>query len=962
MWDMWVERNSVRTTLKKVYSLTFWFCVGVITQSMILAEEMPMQKKTNKEVPELDLENQISKNKTFPSASTSVSSADSLQKSFQQEQILAKHDDKKIVVEKSGVKGEEEKKNIYLNFENTSLANFVNYMAEMKKLNLIPDKALNDAKVSLTIREPLDVQGAWNIFLTVLEMAGFSIVKVGDIFKVIPKDQKLTQPLPSYINVPVDTLPDSDLTIRYVFFLQNLSVDSVGDLLESMLSDRHQMIRQSEVNGFIITDKAYNIKSAIRLIQELDRTGQIEAVIVMKLNRTNATDVKELLSSLIQENEGNPLARLLGKGKVGTTKYFPTGTRIFAEERTNSLILMGHPDSIKKIENFIVNQVDTELKSAESPLHIYELQYTDAQQIATVLREVMEAPSNGPGEQAAKFGAIRGGVKYFKKMGIQIDKEGNRLIISSTDKDDWKMLKKTIRDLDKPQPQVAVETLFVSISADNDKELGGMLRNKKHGQIGKNIDFQSPAIGGAPSLQSTDDNPPVPVSLIGNLLNQLVSKQGATLLSFGKAKNIWAVLQAFKKQKNVSIISQPFITVANKTAAVITIGEDIQVLQQEGNGLKGYTTVSANTTVELEPQINLDGIIRMRIDVNIAEFLNPTTGDKEDKKIKTNVTMADGQVLVLGGFIKTKVEETKIKTPLLGDIPIFGWLFKRHSRNISKSYIFIFMSPTIIKPRQRPGMGLYTKMKLHQVTNQIEEGILTAKSRDPIFNWFFDPTKENYSHKTIDFANARYQPTTVDIKNDIYYRADIEEKKQKYLSKDQEDMDVKKNSESEKEKQNTKEEKPVFAKLKHDPDLEKEAQEIYTSKAVETKTSIPTILKQLPVKPILHPLKKEEKYFGSDNELDIQRKKLKETIAKSSFAYKKEVSESLPMTKKEELKKLISVDQVSTEQKKKQLKDLLAKQPIMTSQEPLNLNLERRKSLKTFLSGYPTNRMQSERE
>jgi len=91
----------------------------------------------------------------------------------------------------------------------------------------------------------------------------------------------------------------------------------------------------------------------------------------------------------------------------------------------------------------------------------------------------------------------------------------------------------------------------------------------------------------------------------------------------------------------------------------------------------------------LEPQINLDGIIRMRIDVNIAEFLNPTTGDKEDKKIKTNVTMADGQVLVLGGFIKTKVEETKIKTPLLGDIPIFGWLFKRHSRNIS-SRIFLF--------------------------------------------------------------------------------------------------------------------------------------------------------------------------------------------------------------------------------------------------------------------------------
>jgi hypothetical protein len=84
----------------------------------------------------------------------------------------------------------------------------------------------------------------------------------------------------------------------------------------------------------------------------------------------------------------------------------------------------------------------------------------------------------------------------------------------------------------------------------------------------------------------------------------------------------------------------------------------------------------------------------------------------------------------------------------------------------------MFMCPTIIKPRQQPGMGLYTKMKLHEVTDSVEETIQTKKLPDPIHNWFFNAEKENYSHKVIDFANARYQPTTVDIQNDPYYRTE----------------------------------------------------------------------------------------------------------------------------------------------------------------------------------------------
>lgn len=446
---------------------------------------------------------------------------------------------------------EKPEKDIYLNFENAELRNFVDYIAKLKKINLIPDKALTGVKISLTIREPLTIEGAWNIFLTILEMSGFSIIEEPDVYKIVTKDKKLTEPLPTYINVPEDTLPNSDINIRYLKFLQNIGVNEVTPLLISMLSTPNSVIAQPEVNGLIITDKSLNIKSAMKVINELDKTGLQESVSILHLKKVNAGDVKALFDNLIKPKEQgvNTLARLLGKQAESTIEYFSPTTRIIAEERTNSLILLGNQKSIKKIEDFIINHIDTELKGTESPLHVYELQYTDATQIKEILQEITAPPESVIGQQAAKFGAVRGGVKYFRPMSFQVDKDGNRLIVSSIDKQDWKMLKRTIKDLDKPQPQVAVETMFVDVDIEDNKELGGAFHNKKTGQIGKGIDFRGVTFGAAGVSDNND--------LLTNLITAAnTASVGATILSFGTKDKIWAFLEAIKTMENTSIITQ----------------------------------------------------------------------------------------------------------------------------------------------------------------------------------------------------------------------------------------------------------------------------------------------------------------------------------------------------------------------------------------------------------------------
>lgn len=677
----------------------------------------------------------------------------------------------------------DEKKEIYLNFEGAELKSFIEYIADIRKMNIIPDQSIAGNKISLHFRNPVSRSGAWTAFLTILEMANFSIVRVGNMYRVIPKDKKLKQPLPTFIGVDAETLPDSDITIRYVAFLNNIPIQEVRPLLQGMLGQPHGLIDQPNVNGFVITDRSLNIKSAMKVIQELDQTGLQETVYVMNLKRANAFDVKKLFDSLISKPDGgNPLARLLGKQAEKSTEFFAPSTKMIVNERTNSLIMLGTRESLEKVRKFIVEHIDTDLQQAKSPLRIYELQHTYAEEMVNILREVT-SPANiqsSAGQQAAKHGAIRGGTKYFKSMTFQADKEGNRLLVSCTDDHDWKLLQETIRSIDTPQPQVAIQMMIVSVSAKDVKELGGQLRNKTHNMIGKNVDFQTHAINST-VLEVDPDDDNTPISLLGNLLNAITLNRGSTVLSVGKAmageNGLWAIFKALSTKTNATILEQPFLTAANRSSSTIKVGESTYITTQEavgasGSSSSGRTQEHADTTITITPQINAEGIIRLDLDASIQEFVPDTGGtSKQVKDLKTSVTMANGQVLAVGGFVKTKITELGGETPILSKIPIFGWFAKNKKRNIEKEYVFLFLCPTILKPRSTPGIGMYTKMKLHGATKGVEQAIEVRKTNDPIHDWFFNPTGEGYSHKVIDFANARYQPNNVDVRYDPYYRS-----------------------------------------------------------------------------------------------------------------------------------------------------------------------------------------------
>ncbi|MCK4499239.1 hypothetical protein KAU11_01975, partial [Candidatus Babeliales bacterium] len=112
------------------------------------------------------------------------------EKEATKKQVLTPKPSKSDKITKKQDEKDDDASPIYLNFDNADLSNFINYMAELKGINLIPNTETAGVKISLTIREPLNVEEAWNVFQTVLEMGGFSIVQAGEVHKIVPKNTK----------------------------------------------------------------------------------------------------------------------------------------------------------------------------------------------------------------------------------------------------------------------------------------------------------------------------------------------------------------------------------------------------------------------------------------------------------------------------------------------------------------------------------------------------------------------------------------------------------------------------------------------------------------------------------------------------------------------------------------------------------------------------------------------------
>ncbi len=579
-----------------------------------------------------------------------------------------------------------------------------------------------------------------------------------------------------------------------------------------------------QTNSLLISDKANNIKAFMKIIEALDQNEVPEKPEIIQLRYLNADVVANLFNEQLLRTAGDLNQQRLGIRPPNNGTYFKK-VKIVPDARTNRLIVFGRPQAIERVRDFIHKYIDVELESGKSILHVYQLQYLDAKKFAGTLSKIVKSERSGGTEQS-KAGTTTGGTeRFFDQVLIFADQvetvsgeqpggasQGNNNLIIAARNDDYERIKKLIEELDVPQPQVIIEVLIADLSVDELVALGTSVRNPLWMGLPNGVNFQS--------AQATDfltNTVANPTTIQADLLRRAYLStgaisdtcdtqttgngcfsgasfiaqppaQGTTVLSFNDAATgqTWGIAQVLQSLDVTKIISHPHLITTNNQKATIVVNEERFAIDQASGSSGGTTTqtrkwIPASLSVELIPRISSANVVNLNIIVNINQFdSNASTFTNEGpnaassanqttRNVITNANVSSGHVLALGGLTRVDTAIEQLEVPFLAKIPIIGWLFKDRSNAINKNNLTVFISPTIIMPRLRAGVGAYTKNHMQLTKSYTREGMIFDNLRDPITRWFFKTQKDDAERSLDDFIaqDEFIAPTIYDVRKEV---------------------------------------------------------------------------------------------------------------------------------------------------------------------------------------------------
>lgn len=710
------------------------------------------------------------------------------------------------------------------NYKDIPITDIINEFAAKKNINIIlpapqSPQAIT-AKLTYAIAHKITLDQGWKELNKIIELLGYSWIINNNIYtltKISPDIKR--EPLSVYINPHLSLIPDSGMVIQGIFYLSNLKLrddttkTALESILKSMLSSIADIKRDEKTNALILTDKANNIKSAMTVIQELDLEGIPDALEIVPLYYTEAPFVEEIFKSKLLPQQPTPTA-VQG---VKQASYFPQNTKIIALPRTNNIVIMGSVKAIRVVKDFLVKYIDKPLESGESILHIFDLQYLNAEDFADILQSLVSKSNTGQA-QTQTVGIRRdfqdviivaekstltssriktnvaGQITPTEAPGPSqggeapsgqtqgIEQAGNRLLIAAR-KEDWVRIEKIIKDLDKPLPQVAIEVLVVDVTLRDNTILGNQMRNKSgfnDSSPTENLNFQTAMLDNPVLRQPIDtgivdpntgqDITDFPANaLMANLLqpftdsNSTIAQDagvGSVVITFNDNQGTWDILQMLKARANTELIATPYIITTDNRQASLTISQQRLVdgeAVSQGAAIKVQKqNVIASTSIDILPRISEESnSVNLNIIINVNQFL-PENNNRSTRLIQTNANVGNKEALALGGLIRLSDTTEDREVPLLCKIPIIGWFFKRKANNKEKNNLMVFITPTIIYPRnyktQQDNKIFYnefTQTKLCLAEHDIAEGSTLDSLRDPITRWFFKPDPD-YGHRVIE--------------------------------------------------------------------------------------------------------------------------------------------------------------------------------------------------------------------
>lgn len=637
---------------------------------------------------------------------------------------------------------------VHLDIYDEDLEAVVKLIACMTGKNIILADSLKGKKITIYSPTLVTVAEAERAFYTALDANGYTVSRRGQFLKIIPSKDYQSQPdgiIPPGANMPpnLDRMETRIVPLRYV------DAQEITEVLSKLASPNASFIAYSPTNSLIITELSSNLRKLLELIQMLDVEGSEEQVWIYQVLNADAQDIAQKILEIFEDRRGGGGGGAARRPRAASSKSRrskrsePTATavgesdtevsvsKVVADERTNRLIIVATARSYRRIKRLIA-RLDVAIPG-DGQVHIHQLHHAKAEDLANVLSNLSQnAQQRQAGRRPArrsrraskgKDGGGGGGdssaVLFEGEVSITADEDTNTLVITSSLKD-YLSLKNVIEVLDRPRRQVFIEAVVMEVSIRNDRKFGLGFHGALEGPTvaGEGVPL---IIGHRPGELNT-----LNLASAATLQGLAVAAIGPskTIAGLGEIPSFGAILRALATSNDSNILSTPHILTTDNEEAEIVVGQNVPfvsgfvggagALQGLGNnnnlgglgGLGGFfPSVSVQRqdvalTLKITPRINDEDFVTLEVEQVIEEVdsIDPVVGPTTSKRsVKTTVVVKDQNTVVIGGLQRSQQLNSESKVPILGEIPVIGYLFRDTTKTRERRNLLLLLTPHVIE-------------------------------------------------------------------------------------------------------------------------------------------------------------------------------------------------------------------------------------------------------------------------
>ncbi|MEW6593740.1 MAG: type II secretion system secretin GspD [Thermodesulfobacteriota bacterium] len=613
---------------------------------------------------------------------------------------------------------------IGLNFDNADIYEFIQVVGDVLGFDYIVDPQVKGV-VNIRSGKAIGKENLYVVFKKILNINGVDIRREGELYYIYPSKAPSTptvQP-PSAIA----GLKDSSRMIMQLVPVMHLHASEAAKLIQPYLSERGLIHTLEHQNTLIIQDFESKVIDSLSVLARVDVSPL--ATLKVRLVRIEKAPLFQLRDELLE---------IMNAFKVNKKEF--ESLSIVPMERVNSLLLVSKSEFLLDTADSWIRELDAVPSEGRDNIYIYNVRNSVASELATLVNSLISGEDLSGTQGKIDKGATKttkkdaketkssftdankdkdsktsdtaagsktdtteggitaqslsakglAGLRFSGEPMLLSDDTRNVILIRAL-QPDYSRIVKILERLDNLPRQVLIEVMVAEVRLTDSWEFGveWALKNNKL-KIGPTNYEQtfSTSFGSSVTTAAT----------------------GGFTYSVLRGADIVGLINAIASETDVSLLSSPQILVLNNEEATVNVGDQVPIVTTATERGTSETPVvdktvqykDTGTILTVRPRINYDGVIILEVNQQVSQASTTKTSGIDSptistREIKTKLAVKNGQSILMGGLIRKDGDVTENKVPLVGDIPLLGWLFKYEKNTTTKTELLVMITPHVIE-------------------------------------------------------------------------------------------------------------------------------------------------------------------------------------------------------------------------------------------------------------------------